>query len=136
MTLQANTATASPDHPLSHGWGLTEPDNTFHHTPRAPQTSADYPGQRWYSRGPDRHRINGPGADIQVNVVSDRGRWDAELIITQYSPNGNTRMGAVLHPESLRELARCLVDAATDIERGTPAPEPDARSDLSYGGTK
>lgn len=93
----------------------------FTHTPRPPQTPVTHPEQRWYSRGPDGHRLRWLCRGALVNVSANQDDATANLDITHYADSGSASVRLDLTPAALRELARCFIDAAADIERGHPS---------------
>lgn len=103
--------------------------DVFIHAPRAPQYPAEerYAYQRRYGNS-NQAATNGVKAKYSCTTVSVyRARFDdtAELRIDTGDERCNTiaSAAALLDADALREVARCLIDAAADLDA-----EADARA--------
>ena len=86
----------------------------FVHTPRPAQASETYRDQRYFGG-----RIENAAACASAcaRVYRRRGDAGAEVSLATFGINGlRAEMAVDLPPSALRELARCLIDAAADIE--------------------
>ena len=96
----------------------------FTHTPRPALVTDRHPTQRYFGadiRAATRGiRNNSGGSDATATVSVERiGRMPgaARLAVDSMLIDGATFAFTVtLRPDQLRELARCLIDAAADIE--------------------
>lgn len=121
VRIAMNTEAASAGTASATGVFHAEP---FTHTPRPAYVAESYRDQRYF--GADSHaatcgiRNNSGGSDATATVSVERiGRMPgaARLAVDSMLIDGATFAFTVtLRPDQLRELARCLIDAAADIE--------------------
>lgn len=100
----------------------------FEHSPRPALVSEDYRLQRYYGYSSPL-AINGllaPDSEHRVRLFRWRGEDVARLEL--FVPSGQMRVA--LDVAALRELARCLIDAAADLEWEESLPL-DQRLDMS-----
>lgn len=94
---------------------MTERDPaTFTHAPRLPTVPADFSGQRYYAANEFAAVAGVPTCRDGVRVQTMGFVGESHASITIITDHG--RLAAELLPEQARELARCLIDAAADIE--------------------
>lgn len=94
----------------------------FTHTPRPAIAEARYADQRYF--GTDHTTAvlgikNGAPADFTAAVTVlrfERSKYAHVEINTGYIEGARFSANVSLPPDALRELARCLIDAAADIE--------------------
>jgi len=92
-----------------------EEAGTFHHVPRPPVTFADVPDVRRYAADSNAsfigvHATAGGHAAVVVRYSASRKSAVVEV------SGGFGCVTASMEPDALRELARCCIDAAADLE--------------------
>lgn len=95
----------------------------FTHTPRpAWVPEGEHANQRRYGRTLDAayDGVLDPSGQCRASVFRVAGALRAEVRVTLYSALGKAEAMLPLAAPALRELARCLIDAAHDIDGGQP----------------
>lgn len=85
----------------------------FTHTPRPPRLGETYSHQRYYG---DLVDSSAPHFMGYARVYRNNGDACAEVSLRLIHERASAEMRLDLPPDALRELARCLIDAAVDIE--------------------
>lgn len=85
----------------------------FTHTPRPPRLGETYAYQRYFG---DRVESSAPDLISYARVYRKNGDTCAEVSLRTISERSGAELRIDLPPAALRELARCLIDGAADIE--------------------
>ena len=101
---------------------MSAPSTTFTHTPRPARMPASHPSQRYFGADLDTgvlglHTAAQQPHTASVTVLRHAPERTAQVEINSgHLPGAYFNVHAELAPDALRELARCLIDAAADIE--------------------
>ena len=97
---------------------------TFTHAPRPATVPDNYPTQRYFGADshsatcgiPNNHGRHDATARVSVERIGHMPGAARLAVDSMPIEGANFAFNVMLRPDQLRELARCLIDAAADIE--------------------
>jgi hypothetical protein len=87
----------------------------FTHQPRPPNDPGEHPQQRHFGEA---ILLCVGGISVETGVMRWADKPYAQLKTSSSGPLGRNEAQINLRPDELRALARCLIDAAHDLEQG------------------